>query len=291
MSIWSASSSATRTTTRSTCAASPRPVITAWCSSARAASRRPSASACACSPRRIWRRRRPISRKPDCRRNGSRCRIRAARCTSSTRSGAPIEFCATMELKPRLIVEFEHHRGAVPQRLDHFQLLVPDVQQACEFWMELGFRLSEYISPDGSEELLFVFLQRKGNPHDIVFARGAGAAAASRRLRPSRNPISSSMSAISPPIWALRPISNLAPAGTVPAMRCSSICAIPTVTASSCSTPTTRCMDIENEPVRWDLSLCGQAPLAAARRAGNGTSRRAASPASSRASRRTRAIR
>jgi catechol 2,3-dioxygenase len=89
-------------------------------------------------------------------------------------SGAPIEFCATMDLKPRLIVEFEHHRGAVPQRLDHFQLLVPDVQLACEFWMRMGFRLSEYISPDGSEELLFVFLQRKGNPHDIVFAAGAG---------------------------------------------------------------------------------------------------------------------
>ena len=89
-------------------------------------------------------------------------------------SGAPIEFCATMELKPRLVVAFEHHRGAVPQRLDHFQLLVPDVQKACEFWMSMGFRLSEYISPDGTEELLFVFLQRKGNPHDIVFAPGAG---------------------------------------------------------------------------------------------------------------------
>src|SRR5438046_9812954 len=38
----------------------------------------------------------------------------------------------------------------------------------------MGFRLSEYISPDGTEELLFVFLQRKGNPHDIVFAPGDG---------------------------------------------------------------------------------------------------------------------
>src|SRR6476659_11408993 len=40
--------------------------------------------------------------------------------------------------------------------------------------MSMGFRLSEYISPDGSDELVFVFLQRKGNPHDIVFAPGAG---------------------------------------------------------------------------------------------------------------------
>jgi catechol 2,3-dioxygenase len=88
--------------------------------------------------------------------------------------GTPLEFCATMETRPRLIVSFEHHHGAVPQRLDHFQLLVPDVQAACEFYMRVGFRLSEYIAVDGSDELLFVFLQRKGNPHDIVFAPGAG---------------------------------------------------------------------------------------------------------------------
>ena len=88
--------------------------------------------------------------------------------------GCPLEFCAIMTTMPRLIVEFEHHRGAVPQRLDHFQLLVPDVRAQCEFYMSLGFRLSEYISPDGTDELMFVFLQRKGNPHDIVFAPGAG---------------------------------------------------------------------------------------------------------------------
>jgi catechol 2,3-dioxygenase len=72
------------------------------------------------------------------------------------------------------VVAFGEHHGAVPQRLDHFQLLVPDVQKACEFWMSMGFRLSEYISPDGTDELLFAFLQRKGNPHDIVFAPGVG---------------------------------------------------------------------------------------------------------------------
>jgi catechol 2,3-dioxygenase len=88
--------------------------------------------------------------------------------------GAPLEFCATMARQPRLVVTFAQHHGAVPQRIDHFQLLVPDVAGACAFYMELGFRLSEYIAADGSDELLFVFLQRKGNPHDIVFASGAG---------------------------------------------------------------------------------------------------------------------
>jgi catechol 2,3-dioxygenase len=88
--------------------------------------------------------------------------------------GAPLEFCATMARQPRLVVSFEHHHGAVPQRIDHFQLLVPDVPRALEFYTGLGFRLSEYIAPDGSDDPMFVFLQRKGNPHDIVFAAGAG---------------------------------------------------------------------------------------------------------------------
>jgi len=92
----------------------------------------------------------------------------------SDAQGTPLEFCATMDVEPRLVVAFEHHRGAVPQRLDHFQLLVPDVPRQCEFYMTMGFRLSEYISPDGTDDLMFVFLQRKGNPHDIVFAPGIG---------------------------------------------------------------------------------------------------------------------
>ena len=88
--------------------------------------------------------------------------------------GVPLEFCATMDRKPRLVVSFKDHHGAVPQRIDHFQVLVPDVQRQLEFYMAMGFRLSEYIAADNSDEPLFVFLQRKGNPHDIVFAPGAG---------------------------------------------------------------------------------------------------------------------
>jgi len=34
--------------------------------------------------------------------------------------GLPLEFCATMTLKPRLMTSFEHHHGAVPHRIDHF---------------------------------------------------------------------------------------------------------------------------------------------------------------------------
>jgi catechol 2,3-dioxygenase len=73
-----------------------------------------------------------------------------------------------------LTVQFEKFKGAAPGRLDHFQILAPDVPKACAFYLDIGFRLSEYICPDGGDDLMFVFMQRKGNPHDIVFANGAG---------------------------------------------------------------------------------------------------------------------
>ncbi|HEY4919387.1 MAG TPA: VOC family protein [Xanthobacteraceae bacterium] len=88
--------------------------------------------------------------------------------------GTPLEFCATMETKPRLTVQFEQFKSAAPGRLDHFQILAPAVPKALDFYLDMGFRLSEYIAADGTDDILFVFLQRKGNPHDIVFANGSG---------------------------------------------------------------------------------------------------------------------
>jgi len=88
--------------------------------------------------------------------------------------GTPLELCATMTTQPRRIMDFELFHGACPQRIDHFQVLTHEVRPALEFYMQIGFRLSEYIVPDGSDELRAVFLQRKGNPHDIVFVNNAG---------------------------------------------------------------------------------------------------------------------
>lgn len=89
-------------------------------------------------------------------------------------TGTPLEFCATMPTRPRLILASSAQRGACPQRLDHFQIGTPRVEQALDAYMAMGFRLSEYIVADGTEDPAIVFLQRKGNPHDIVFASGPG---------------------------------------------------------------------------------------------------------------------
>lgn len=88
--------------------------------------------------------------------------------------GTPLEFCATMKVEPRMITKFTRHAGGSALRLDHYQILTPEVRKACEFYMAAGFRLSEYIAPPGTFDLRGVFLQRKGNPHDIVFFNGAG---------------------------------------------------------------------------------------------------------------------
>lgn len=88
-------------------------------------------------------------------------------------AGTQLEFCAVMETRPRLFHHVEAYRGACAQRLDHVQVLTPNVQASLDFYVGMGFRLSEYVV-SGDEEGMMVFLQRKGNPHDIVFANGPG---------------------------------------------------------------------------------------------------------------------
>jgi catechol 2,3-dioxygenase len=88
-------------------------------------------------------------------------------------AGTPLEFCVAMETRPRLFHHLEQHRGACAHRLDHVQVITPNVEQCLAFYTAMGFRLAEYVvKPDG--ELMMVFLNRKGNPHDIAFAVGAG---------------------------------------------------------------------------------------------------------------------
>ena len=89
-------------------------------------------------------------------------------------AGGPLELCASMEPVPRLLQAFDKHHGGRPQRLDHVQIAAPGIQAAYDFYAALGFRLSEYTAKDGTEELWGVWLQRKGNPHDVVFSNGRG---------------------------------------------------------------------------------------------------------------------
>ncbi|MBF9233861.1 VOC family protein [Microvirga sp. BT350] len=88
--------------------------------------------------------------------------------------GVPLEFCASMKVMERAINRFDQHTGACPLRLDHMQVLTPAVERACAIYGKMGFRTSEYIADEGTDALRAVFMQRKGNPHDIVFMRNDG---------------------------------------------------------------------------------------------------------------------
>ena len=60
-------------------------------------------------------------------------------------AGTPIELVATMERRPRMYTKIHQHKGAGALRMDHYQVLVPDVLANARFYMDLGFRISDYL--------------------------------------------------------------------------------------------------------------------------------------------------
>jgi catechol 2,3-dioxygenase len=72
----------------------------------------------------------------------------------------------------RLLQRFDLHRGAEVSRIDHFNLVVPDVRAAYDHHEALGFCCSETIE-DG-ERLFAAWMHRKQTVHDVAFTGGAG---------------------------------------------------------------------------------------------------------------------
>jgi catechol 2,3-dioxygenase len=87
-------------------------------------------------------------------------------------AGTPLEFCARMKTLPRVHARTHEHKGAAALRLDHHQVLVPDVAKAAGFYAALGFRVSDTMC--AGEQILAMFLHRKDNPHDMVLLARAG---------------------------------------------------------------------------------------------------------------------
>ena len=66
------------------------------------------------------------------------------------------------------------HKGAGALRLDHFQVLVPDVPAAARSMPGSASACPTTIAP--ASAIVATFLHRKDNPHDIVFMNRAGPA-------------------------------------------------------------------------------------------------------------------
>jgi catechol 2,3-dioxygenase len=89
--------------------------------------------------------------------------------------GMPLELYARMRQKPSALQKYALHRGARISRIDHLNCFTDDVQSSYEFYNELGFRLTEYTdTEDKPPQFWAVWMQRKGNVHDIAFTNGLG---------------------------------------------------------------------------------------------------------------------
>jgi catechol 2,3-dioxygenase len=88
--------------------------------------------------------------------------------------GTHVELTSSMTTVQRRHQDFAQWVAGAPQRLDHFQVVSYDVQTATEFWTSLGMRLAEYTATDGSDALWGSWMEVKGNTHDLVFTNGRG---------------------------------------------------------------------------------------------------------------------
>jgi catechol 2,3-dioxygenase len=91
-------------------------------------------------------------------------------------AGVPLELCASMAVERRLVLDEALHQGAAAARIDHLQVHVRDVAAWVDFYVGLGFRISEYATPTGGPDapLLGAFLSRKGDLLDLVGVTGPG---------------------------------------------------------------------------------------------------------------------
>ena len=92
------------------------------------------------------------------------------------RLGFPVEFYAKMEPREWMLQKFQNYRGAKVMRLDHFNVMVPDVASAYDWYVNsLGFGCTEVTETEGRRpELWAAWLRRKHTCHDIALTTGTG---------------------------------------------------------------------------------------------------------------------
>jgi 3,4-dihydroxyphenylacetate 2,3-dioxygenase len=86
--------------------------------------------------------------------------------------GFTTEFFYTIDRAERLIQRYDLHRGAHIARLDHFNIVVPDIPAAYSHYESLGFGCSETIEDEHHMYAAWMF--RKQTVHDVAFTSGAG---------------------------------------------------------------------------------------------------------------------
>ncbi|RJO79217.1 3,4-dihydroxyphenylacetate 2,3-dioxygenase [Nocardia panacis] len=86
--------------------------------------------------------------------------------------GFPMELFHDVTHVPRLTQRYDLYHGVEPARLDHFNVMTPDIAAGHRFYSDLGFRCSETIEDEST--LYAAWLARKSTVHDIALTGGAG---------------------------------------------------------------------------------------------------------------------
>jgi len=86
--------------------------------------------------------------------------------------GFLVDLFASAEHPERLQQRYDLRRGAEVARLDHFNICVPDVPRAYDYYAGLGFGLSETIEDERC--VYAAWMYRKQTVHDVAFTGGAG---------------------------------------------------------------------------------------------------------------------
>ena len=87
--------------------------------------------------------------------------------------GFPVEFYYDAEHTERFTQRYDLHPGNAITRLDHFNVIVPDVAAGNAYYAGLGFGVSETITDDEGA-VYAAWLHRKQTVHDIALTGGDG---------------------------------------------------------------------------------------------------------------------
>ena len=86
--------------------------------------------------------------------------------------GFTVELFHATDRAERLIQRYDLHRGAHIARLDHFNIVVPDIPAAYAHYESLGFGCSETIEDE--HQMYAAWMFRKQTVHDVAFTAGSG---------------------------------------------------------------------------------------------------------------------
>jgi catechol 2,3-dioxygenase len=87
--------------------------------------------------------------------------------------GFPVEFFYDAEHVERFTQRYDLHGAGAISRLDHFNVVVPDVPTAQRYYEGLGFKVSEDIE-DFNGTVYAAWMYRKSTVHDIALTGGDG---------------------------------------------------------------------------------------------------------------------